>query len=253
MPEWFDRDAFWAEFRPVLFDEARWAGAAEQVDQLLVHLKVDRGAALLDLCCGPGRHALELARRGYVVTGVDRTAEYLDSARGLAVSEDLAIDFVQEDMRRFVRPSAYDGAYNVFTSFGYFDDPHDDRSVLEHLYGSLKPGARLVLDMIGKEIIARSFRERDWSWLDEQTGSIFIEERKLSRSFGWIDNTWTIIQGSDRRVGRFSLRLYAATELESLLRSVGFADVETFGHLDGSPYDHRARRLVAVARKGEGT
>lgn len=248
MKPWFEREEFWDRFRPVLFPEGRWEATAEQCDALLRLAGFPEGGRILDLCCGPGRHALELTRRGYSVTGVDRTAAYLEEGREKAGAENLAIEFVKEDMRRFRRPDAFDGAINLFTSFGYFEDPEDDRRVLENLRGALRPGGILVMEMVGREILARHFQERDWHHLDEPAGAILLEERKLTRGWGWIECTWTLITEDERTSITFSHRPYAGTELAALLRACGFASVELFGGLDGSAYDQNAKRLVAVAR-----
>jgi SAM-dependent methyltransferase len=246
---WYDRDDFWETFLPTLFGERRWEAATTEVDDLLKLMALEPGAQVLDLCCGPGRHSLELARRGFWVTGVDRTAIYLDSARQKAAEEGLEIEFVQEDMRRFSRPGAFDTALNLFTSFGYFEDPADDLQVARNLYTSLKPGGKLVIDMMGKEVLARIFRERDWFWLDEEKNAIMLEERQVSQDWGWMENTWMLLHGSERKTYTVSHRLYAGTELASLLRQAGFSSVALFGGLDGVPYDQNARRLAAVAQR----
>src|SRR3989475_11807180 len=88
------------------------------------------GATVLDLCCGPGRHALEFARRGFQVTGVDRTARYLETARTAARGAGLTIELVQEDMRSFHRPATLALALNLFSSFGYFAAASEDLTVL---------------------------------------------------------------------------------------------------------------------------
>ena len=147
---WHEDDHFWEQTAPFQFDERRWAAASKEVEQALALLQLKEGAAVLDLCCGPGRHSLELARRGFKVTGVDRTARFLEEARRRAEAEGLAIEFVQDDMRTFHRPGTFDAAINLFTPFGYFDDPEEDHRVLENIYASLKPHGKLLLDVMGK-------------------------------------------------------------------------------------------------------
>lgn len=244
---WHEDDEFWHTFGPILFTEARIGSAAEQVEQALALLNVGPGAAILDLCCGVGRHSLELARRGFRVTGVDRSAAYLDTAKGRAASEGLSIEFVLEDMRRFRRPGAFDAVINLFTSFGYFEDQADDRMVLENVHASLKPGGTFVADVVGKEVLARIFRERDWQEFDD--GTILLEERRVERNWSWIENRWIVLKDAQRREFRLSHRLYSAAELVALLESCGFSTVNVYGHLSGIPYDQNAKRLVAVARK----
>jgi cyclopropane fatty-acyl-phospholipid synthase-like methyltransferase len=116
----------WEEIAPLMFDDARWEAAGQEVELALRLLEVDAPAAILDLACGPGRHLLELARRGYRATGVDSTAAFLAIAERLAASEDVEVELVQEDMREFRREDGFEGALSMATSFGYFDDPGDD-------------------------------------------------------------------------------------------------------------------------------
>jgi SAM-dependent methyltransferase len=202
---------------------------------------------VLDLCCGPGRHSLELARRGFKVTGLDRTASYLEQARSRAHEEGLDIEFVQEDMRAFCRPDAFDGAINVFTSFGYFEDPAEDRKVLANLYRSLKPGGCVLLDTMGKEVLARLYRGSDWR---EQDGVLYLEERNVQPGWGWIENRWIMIEGTEWKEFTLGHRLFSATELMALFKEAGFASADVYGSFEGAPYDHNARRLIVVARKG---
>ncbi len=251
MAEWYEREEFWEEFEPILFDAARWEKAAEETENLLRLANVPSGAGILDLCCGPGRHCLELARRGFRVTGVDRTARYIDAARCKAAEENLAIELVVSDMRAFVRAGAFDAALNLFTSFGFFADEADDLAVARNLHASLVPGGVLVMELLGREVMARSFRERDWYWVDESRGILMLEERRLRDDWGRIDTTWKLYRDGEWRTHAFSLRLYSGTALRGLLHRAGFASVTIHGGLDGSPYDQGARRLVAVARKGE--
>jgi SAM-dependent methyltransferase len=242
--DWHEDDGFWLMWAPSMFSEERWDKAPEEVEQMLALLQLEPGAALLDLCCGPGRHAFEFARRGYAVTAVDRTAAYLEEARKRAEAEGLSIEFVLRDMRRFRRPGAFGAAVNLFTAFGYFEDPDEDRQVLRNVRESLKPGGRFVMDMMGKEVLARIFLERDWH---EEDGVLWLEERALRDDWSCIESRWIRVEGTERREHTIILRLYSASELKRELLDSGFSGVEVFGNFAGDPYDQSARRLVAVA------
>ena len=246
MDTWHESDAFWMTMADSMFHEQRWDAVPGEVDQIMQLLEVGPGSTILDLGCGPGRHALELGRRGFSVTGVDRTAAYLEQARARANAEDLVIEFVQEDMRRFCRPNAFDAALSMFTSFGYFEDPAENRQVLMNVNRSLKGNGVLLLELMGKEVLARIFTERDWS---EQEGVFLLQERKVSRNWSWMENRWILLQGAERHEFKVSHWLYSASELVTLLLACGFGTVDIFGDLEGAPYDHTAKRLVAVARK----
>ena len=243
---WHEDETFWKETLPVLFPDSRVQQAKQEIEQLLSLAGIPAGATVLDLCCGVGRHALELARRGYRVTGVDRTQAYLDLAAAAAGTESLSIELVREDMREFRRDESYEAVINLFTSFGYFEDPRDDQRVVDNIYASLRPGGVLVMQLMSKEVLARIFRPRDWY---EQDGLLVLEERKVRQSWSWIESRWTLI--SDRRRVDLDLshRLYSASELTFLLRERGFGEAVAYGDLDGSPYDEKADRLVVVACK----
>jgi len=243
---WYEQDTFWETVAPTLFTQRRWSDAPAEVEQVISLLGIEPGAHVLDLCCGVGRHSLELARRGFHVTGVDRTRLYLDRASKQAEAERLEIKFVHSDMRAFCRPDAFDAVVNLFTSFGYFEDPEDDRQVVVNMYRSLKPGGVFLIDLMGKEILARIFSERDWY---EEDGVLILQERKVSKSWSWMENRWIIFKDDNRAELNLSHRIYSAVELTSLLAECGFTHIDAYGDFEGSAYDHLARRLVVVARK----
>jgi SAM-dependent methyltransferase len=244
MGVWHEEDGFWEKMP--MFGDDRWEAAPGEVESVVGLLGVETGAAILDLCCGVGRHSLELARLGYRVTGVDRTAAYLRVAQEMATAEDLDLELVEADMRDFARPAAFDGAINLFTSFGYFEDPGEDRLVVENLYRSLRPGGRLVMDMMGKEVLARIFVPRDWRELPD--GKLFFQERKVARDWTWMENRWILIDEGQRQEYFVGHRIYDGAGLRELLLGAGFETVDLYGDLDGSPYGTEARRLVAVAK-----
>jgi len=246
MKSWYEDNEFWETMAHIIFSERHWAAAPVEIDQVISLLGCQAEATILDLCCGPGRHSLELARRGYHVTGVDRTAAYIEKARREAKREGLAIEFVQDDMRHFCRPSTFDVAMMMSTSFGYFEDPAENRQVLTNVYRSLKGQGTFILDVIGKEVLARVFRERDWS---EHNGVILLQERKVVSNWTRMESRWIVLQGQEQHEFRVSHWLYSATELSVLLWEGGFGLIDVYGDFDGIPYDHTARKLVAMARK----
>ncbi len=242
---WYENERFWETLASSFFNEHRLAATPAETDHIITLLNLNPGASVLDLCCGPGRHSLELARRHYDVTGVDRTAHYLEKARAQAEHEGLTIEFVQDDVRHFCRPEAFDGALLMYTSFGYFETQEENRQVLINVYTSLTQGGRLLIDLKGKEVLARSFTEREWR---EQDGVTILEERKID-NWTKVKNRWIIFNDQGRHEFRFTIWIYSAQEMSLLLKECGFASVHVYGSLEGAPYDHTARRLVVVAEK----
>ncbi|MFO7651817.1 MAG: methyltransferase domain-containing protein, partial [bacterium] len=164
--QWFENRRFWAEFGRFMFTPERVAQTPGEVDRLTRLLRIRPGERILDLCCGQGRFALEFARRGHPVTGVDLNPAYLRAARGAARAERLDVEWVERDMRRFRRAGAFDVVLSMYTSFGYFEDPADDARVMANILHSLRPGGRLVLETMGKEVLARIFSPSNWAEQD---------------------------------------------------------------------------------------
>lgn len=247
MLPWHQNEEFWKAFGPMMFTSERWQEAVSDVDNLIPLLKLKKDEQILDLCCGPGRHTLELARRGFQVTGVDRNNQYLRKAKRLAKIEKYSCAFHSADMREYRRPETFDAAMNLFTSIGYFDDPEDDRRVLKNLYDSLKPGGRLLIDTQGREIIARIFTERDWQ---EKSGVFYLEERHPVDDWARIRVRWIRLEATGQKQEFLThLRLFTGAQLREWLLETGFRSVQIFGDLKGAPYDQNAKRLVAVAVK----
>jgi 2-polyprenyl-3-methyl-5-hydroxy-6-metoxy-1,4-benzoquinol methylase len=244
--EWFDDDAFWRDLYPFLFPERRIAGAVEEA-RMLLRLVRPRGKAVLDLCCGPGRFCIAMARRGYRVTGVDRTRYYLAMARSHARAARVNVEWVRRDMRDFIRPGAFDLALSMFTSFGYFERRDEDLGVLRNVLDSLRPGGAFVVETMGKEILARIFLPMTFDMLPNGTR---LYQRHVVRD-GWsrMWNEWTLTSRGRAKSYTFEHTIYSGQELRDRMEQAGFVNVRLYGGLDGQEYGPKAERLVAVGWK----
>lgn len=246
--EWFERDDFWESMAPAMFTSVRWEAVPGEVDGIEKLAGLQKGASVLDLCCGPGRHSLELARRGYRVTGVDRTKSYLQQVSEKARQENLDIELVQSDMRLFRRNKSYDLVLSFYTSFGYFEDPEDDRTVLRNVLASLRDRGCLIIETLSKERLAKVFQARTWMRLDD--GSIVLEEHTVTRDWTWMENTWILIKDQKIREFEVNQRLFSAAELRRLLMDCGFSRTAVYGSINGEAiYDQNATRMVVIGWK----
>ncbi len=246
MSEWFENEDFWTEMYPYLFPEDRFQSADEEVDKILSLVEF-KGTHFLDLCCGPGRHSTVLAERGFSVTGVDSTTVLLQKAKARASERKLDVEFVQDDMRRFVRSSSYDLVLNMFTSFGYFDDKDEDLRVLRNIYESLRPGGVLIMEMQGKEVLASKFTAATSEVYPD--GTLFVQRREIFDDWTRIRNQWLLIRDEQVRSFKFHHTLYSGQELKDRLSQVGFSNTQLYGDLDGSAYGIGSKRQIALARK----
>jgi SAM-dependent methyltransferase len=246
MSEWFEDESFWIDLYPFMFSDERIKIAEEQVEQALT-LTGFQGGAVLDLCCGSGRHSVELAKRGIQVIAIDRTKFLLDKAKEKATELGLQIEFILDDMRHFIRPGAFALVLNLFTSFGYFDNKEDDFQVLQNIYESLRTGGTLLIDIVGKELVARKLQPTTSSKLLD--GSLLVECHEVFDDWSRIRNEWILIKDETAKSYKFHHTIYSGQELKNLLHKAGFESVRLFGDLAGSEYGLEAKRLVAVARK----
>jgi SAM-dependent methyltransferase len=245
MTDWTRDEAFWKAARPLLFSREQWSVAMAEALEVLALLGLETGDRVLDLGCGPGRHVLALAQLGYEVVGVDGSESYLDEVRARADAAGLTLRLERADLREYDGGGAFDAACCLGSTFGLYHDDRENERVAERMLRALRDGGGAVIEVIGREMLPPDFTEMETLSLGARTLSI---HRSLDPEGRWIEDRWDDGAGSTYQSG---LRVYSAPELTGLLTRCGFTDVETFGGLDGSPYDVDAFRLVAVAWRGE--
>ncbi len=245
-----DRAEWWRSgFGPgylALYDPYLGERTGGEVDQLVALLKLEP-LKILDLGCGQGRHAIELARRGYEVTGVDLSSYLLGVAAERASAAGVTVRWLQGDMRRPPVGREFDLVLNLFTSFGYFDDDAENAAVLRAGASALRPSGRMVLELIHGERFLRDFQEREWFTMGQTT---VLEQRRLDRARRRMHVQRTVVRNGEEDVSYHSLRLYGGREIDALARSAGFARVELFGGWAGEPLTQASTRLLAVGHLG---
>jgi len=244
--EWFDNEAFWQDMYPFMFPEEVFAHASLQTGKL-VTLAKPAGRDVLDLCCGPGRHSIALAVAGFRVTGVDKTGYLLDRARAMAVEAEVDVEWVQTDMRDFIRADAFDMVINMWTSFGYFDDKREDLQVLGNIHKSLKPGGVCVIDALGKEWAAGNLPPVTSDVLPD--GTRLIKRNEVFDDWTRLREEWILIRKDRAKTFKFHHTLYSGQELKDRIQQAGLIDVRLYGNLDGAEYGPRASRLIALGRR----
>lgn len=229
-----------------MFPEKRFAQAAAQIGKML-KLTKPKGKAVLDLGCGPGRWAIPLARKGFSVTGVDKTKFLLNTAEARARATKVKVEWVRADMRDFVRPDSFDLTLSMFTSFGYFDRNAEDRLVLRNMFASLRAGGVCLIDLAGKEQVARIFQATTSDRLPN--GDLLVQRHRVMDGWTRIHNEWTLVRNGRARTFTFHHTIYSAQELSERLAEAGFNRIKVYGSFDGEEYGLDAQRLIVVGRK----
>jgi SAM-dependent methyltransferase len=246
--DWFEDDDLWVGFAEVMFPERREAEAEELVATSPL-LKVATGMRVLDLACGPATHVVPLARAGAEVTGVDLSPAMLARAGAACDRAGVTARLVAANMLDFVAPDAFDLVINMYTSFGYFTDPGDNLTVLRNIHASLAPGGAVVIDLLGKEVLA-SWVGRPQALDVDGGGTVFMRDTILD-DWTRLRTDWTLVRGGTVRQASILSHVYSAAEIKALFAQVGFVDVACFGGFDASPYDNHASRLIVRGYRGD--
>ena len=227
-----------------------------EVDLFLELLPLESNARILDVCCGQGRHTLELAKRGFRnVAGIDRSAFLLRQARLRAQSAGLAIPFHECDAREISTPhESFDAALVLGNSFGYFEHATDDEAMLREIHRVLRSEGKLLLDVSDGSHVRRHFEARSWEWIGDDMFT--CRERTLSVAGDQLitrEMTTHVERGviADRF---YAERLYDGTEMNALLTRSGFRVLQGPAQFASTSTRNQdlgmmAQRLIFVAQK----
>jgi SAM-dependent methyltransferase len=212
-------------------------------------LDLQPGASVLDLCCGQGRHSVQLAKRGLKVTGLDLNPDYVELAQQAAIAHHVAIETVAADMRDIPFENKFDAIVNMYSSFGYLESETEDLKVLESAARALKTSGRLLLDMLNREWAIDNYIPNDWH--TGADGTLYIERRDLDLATSRMHVHFIVVDpnGGRRESIGHNIRLYTLTEMMRLLERVGLRQTAVFGGFDSEPYAISTRRMIIIAEK----
>ena len=222
------------------------AQTRSEVEFISKTLRLEPVSTVLDVPCGGGRHAIELAAGGHAVTGVDFSSEFLGAARKAAATREVNVTWLQREMRELEQIGPFDGALCFGNSFGYLDDA-GNAEFLAAVARVLKPGARLVIEshMLAESILP-SLQERDWYPIGNMH---FLIENWYEPAEARLHTNYTFVRDGAVEMRSGSHRVYTFRELVELLTQAGFDDrVEVCGSLTGEPFRLGSRQLLLTAR-----
>jgi SAM-dependent methyltransferase len=247
-----DRDWYRTFFSGIVVEMWRGAIPAEQTsaeaDFLERALRLRAPARVLDVPCGAGRHAIELASRGHRPVGVDLSEEMLAAARAAASGRE--VEWRRAEMRDLAGAGPFDAAYCLGNSFGYLH-PDASREFLRAVARSLAPGGRFVMDTgMAAESILPSLQEREWMRVGE---ILFLEENRYLLEEGCVETAYTFVRGGAAETRTGWQWVHTIRELRAMLAEAGLAVVEMLGSIQGEPFERGGRYLLLVGEKrGDG-
>lgn len=256
MKQWFEKEDFWTQFAPIMFDDARWAEAPTVAEFVKTISRLEKGSSVLDAGCGLGRISVELASLELDVTGVDIIQSELDAARESAEAEGVKLNLVNADLRTFNSKEKYDCVVNLYTSFGYCDTIEEDMKILKNMVEAVKTDGTFIMECTSRETAIMYFTPGEEF---ERAGFKVATEFKVVGAWEGLSSRWKLFtMGTDLIANPnakpvvdhcFVQRLYPASFLRDKIKEFGMKDVNVYGDFDYSPYDEHARTMVIVGRK----
>jgi D-alanine-D-alanine ligase len=204
----------------------------KEVDLFSTILNLSTDDTILDLCCGQGRHALEINKRGFKVEGLDRSRYLIQKAKASAKKENLSVKFKEGDARKLpFPPDSFEVVMMLGNSFGYFETVQDDLRILKEIFRVLKPWGRLLLDVTDGEYLRKKFQARSWEWIDKK---LFVcRERSLSADRQRLISREVVTDVTKGVIADqfYAERLYTKDNLLTLLKKAGFSDGVIHGEI----------------------
>ena len=239
--EWFEA-WFDSPYYHLLYNNRDMGEAAAFINQLISRLSLHDQAYILDLGCGKGRHAIQLAEKGYHVTGLDISPQSIEYARQF---EKENLSFYVHDMRKAYRYQYYDAIFSLFTSFGYFKSARENDLVLRHIYNGLKPKGIFVLDFLNKTKVINGLVTEEQIHKKDVTFDIKREVQD-----GKIKKHITFEENGNFKTFTESVSAFSLSDLKNMLIHAGFDVIKTAGNYNLDAFDvNKSDRLIIIAQK----
>lgn len=235
--EWFD-----TTYYHTLYKNRNDEEAEQFISKLLSFLNLKENASVLDLACGKGRHSVTLNKHGLTVLGVDLAPNSIQEARK---SQKTGLSFDVHDMREVIEGKSFDAIFNLFTSFGYFDDLQDNVRVIQSMHTMLNDEGILVIDFMNASKVIANLVTKEEKEID---GIHFNIERVYDGQHIFKHIKFTDA-GKDFH---FTERVQALRkdDFYDLLAQNKFEIIRTFGDFSLNDFDENTSdRLIIIARK----
>jgi 2-polyprenyl-3-methyl-5-hydroxy-6-metoxy-1,4-benzoquinol methylase len=233
--------------------EQSWVEDTEnQVDFIVNTLKLTGKERILDLACGFGRHALSLARRGFQVTGVDITKEFIQDATQTAKAEGLNAQFINSDIRDLHTTNEYDVVLNLADgAIGYLESDDENLKIFRVISNALKPGGKHFMDICNAEHAEHYFPKQCWEAGESALSISRFEWDAKKRIMLFGDNTITYGELAKKPNIEYGApqRLYSIDEIEEIWKRMDMKVEHTFSNYYGKGASYKELQLMIYSRK----
>lgn len=240
---WFD-----TPYYHILYKDRDFAEAENFITLLINHLKIQKGSKIIDLACGKGRHSVFLNQMGYEVLGLDLSQQSIDHNKKF---ENPDLKFKVHDMREEIygqlSSQKVDGVFNLFTSFGYFEDEKDDQKVFQSISNILKDDGYFVLDFLNTKWVENTLIKEEKI---SKGGMEFLIKKKIEDQHIIKDIIFQH-QGKDYHFFE-KVKLHTLEEINDYAKEFGFERQLIFGDYHLGDFDlERSPRCINLFKKVE--
>lgn len=239
--EWFSADYM------LIYPHRDTAEAIAQINFLLKTIPLPKNAKILDLCCGCGRHSIELRKLGYDVVSADLSSDLLYVAKSKAKTNNVDLKIIRCDMREIPFENQFDIVLQFFTSFGYFQSDEENQKVLDSIAKALKTNGKFLIDYMNPDYVVNNLISKDEKDISE--GMHLIQERWIDEQNHRINKKIILIKNGIEKNYLESVRLYSHKEMWNMLNKAGLQVSETYGDFLGNKFDRKSPRMILIGCK----
>ena len=220
-----------------------------EIDFVLASANCPPGGRILDVGCGPGRHSIELAQRGFTVVGIDPSASMIAAAKERASEAGVSPEFQQVAGEDFIADEKFDTAICLFTTLGQIEDRKDNHLLVPRVAAALQPGGIFLVEVPQRAWVASNLKASDRFWDGDRYTDV---TRQIDMDENVVTEIFTVVTPGDTQRYVLRYRLFNLDELSALMEKDGFSIVATYGDYNGSRLTIASPVMVFVAqRKGQ--
>lgn len=233
----------------------------KEVDFVVQATSLQPSDKILDLACGHGRHSIELAKRGFNVTGLDYSEPFIEKAKSDTRQAGVNVEFLRGDMKNLPFNENLDVVLMLFTSLGYFNDEHNQKTLRE-IGKSLKPNGRFLIDVISGEAVISRFNKEGQKEEGSnrlkiprtyEVGGLTVDEvewfdpdeHQIHNHREWVDKS------GQKKEYDYYLRVYTVPQYKEMLSKAGLQFREVWGDFQGNSHNQDNFRTIILAEKAK--
>lgn len=222
--------------------------ARNLINLIIEQLNLPSGSKILDICCGAGRHSIELAKRGFNVTGFDLSRFLIEQAKlnlKKNKSDKVKVKFLIKDMRNFNFKNSFELALNLFTSFGYFEDDDENFLIFRNAANSISRNGYFVFDYLNRDFLIKNLKEVSKTRI---SGKKVLQKRRIEN--GFVIKDIFIQVGKNELFFTERLKLYSMSDFKKIFKINNLKIITTFGDYHGIEFDkYKSARIIIFAKK----